>query len=249
MATILISTAVQLRTLVTTYCVTSRGGRYYSLIKGPTKLSKPGSNDVPQHFDTFPSFYGTGISLTLWYRHCDPGDKAVCGVYLVYAGDSGVESDSYCWSIWVQNNGVYLDNVDADPPYFYLLDFMASEQTLNHMVWRHLAFVWNVADDHFSVYLDGELGVRVPWGSSVSAMDCSAIMPPGLNGSALNGSANASGQSGRVVGLGHGIAGVSSDGGSCCCTLACFSLLTSCHPCTKAHLALEFCAGFFVLFL
>ena len=182
------------------------------MLKGPAQLSEPGSNDVPRYFDTFPGFYGTGITLTLWYRHCDSGDKATCGIYLVYAGDSGVESESFCWTIWVQNNGFYMDNVDADPPYFYLLDFMSPGQTLNHKVWRHLAFVWNVVDDHFSIYLDGELGVRVPWGSKVSGMDCFSREQPqaGLNGSAnasvsgmdcsgreqlqagLNGSANAS---------------------------------------------------------
>ncbi len=177
-------------------------------MKGAVQLSLPESEDVPRYFDTFPGFYGTGLTLTLWYRHCDSGDKATCGLYLVYAGDAGIESGSYCWTVWIQNNGVYVDNVHANPSYFYLLDFMSSDQTLNHKVWRHLAFVWNVADDRFSVYLDGELGVAAPWGSNVSAMDCSASEQPGLNSSA-----NDSGQPGRVVGLGHGLPGASNAGG------------------------------------
>ncbi len=185
------------------------------MMKGPAKLSEPGSNDVPRYFENFPVFYGTGITMTLWYRHCDSGEKETCGIYLVYAGDSGVESKSYCWTIWVQNNGIYVDNVNANPPYFYLLDFMTSEQTLNHKIWRHLAFVWNVVDDHFSVYLDGELGARVPWGSSVSVMDCSGIEQPRAG---LNGSTNGSEPLGRVVGLGHGLADAWKDGG---CALAC----------------------------
>ncbi len=32
--------------------------------------------------------------------------------------------------------------------------------------------MWDAADDSVAVYLDGELGVKAPWGSKVSEMDC-----------------------------------------------------------------------------
>lgn len=163
---------------------------------GPSTLSAPLSGDEPRYFDTFPAFNGSGMTISLWYRHCDRGELSLCGFYFLYAGNSGVDSISYCWTLWIQDNGIYVDNAQANPPYFYLVDFMQTAQTLNHRVWRHLAFVWDSANDHLSVYLDGVLGASAPWGSSVAAMDCRAR--PDFN---------ETGKPGRVVALGHGLPG------------------------------------------
>ena len=182
--------------------------RYYLLVSGPVRLSLPGPNDIPRYFDVFPGFNGTGLAITLWYRHCDPGDKAGCELYLLYASNEGLDSDSYCWAVWVQDNGLYFNNVNANPRYFYVLDFMAEEQMLNHRVWRHLAFVWNVTDNNLFIYIDGKLGARVPWGSNVSTMDCFEQDPD------QDGNVNASGQPLKVVALGHGLAG-NSDAAGC----------------------------------
>ena len=81
---------------------------------------------------------------------------------------------------------MYFDNVRANPQYFYLLNFMVARHRLTHKVWRHLAFVWDAEDDSITVYLDGELGVKAPWGSKVSEMDCVLA-----------------GASGKTVALGH----------------------------------------------
>jgi hypothetical protein len=194
--------------------------RYYLLAAGPVRLSLPGPNDVPRYFDTFPGFNGTGMSITLWYRHCDRGDKAGCELYLLYASNEGLDSDSYCWAVWVQDNGLFFNNVNANPRYFYVLDFMSEEQMLNHRVWRHLAFVWNITDNYLYIYLDGKLGERVPWGSNVSSMDC--FEPEsGLNGKV---DSDARDQPLSVFALGHGLAGNSDAAGS---NQACSFLYTS----------------------
>ena len=174
--------------------------RYYSIVTGPVRLSLPGPDDVPRYFDQFPSFKGTGMSITLWYRHCDPGDLAICEGYLLYATNKGLDSESCCWAVYVQGNGLYFRNVNGTPPYFYLLDFMAGEEILNNRVWRHLAFVWNITDNHVSVYLDGKLGVTAPWGSNVSSMDCFEHQSEQDNN--LNASQR---PSGNVVAIGQGL--------------------------------------------
>jgi hypothetical protein len=109
------------------------------------------------------------MTLTLWFRNCDPGEEPYCGLFLISAGDGDTDNSTACWSVWVQDNGLYFDN---NPTYFYLLDFMADRHKITHKAWRHLAFVWDAADDSISVYLDGELGAKRPWGSKVSEMDC-----------------------------------------------------------------------------
>ncbi len=110
--------------------------------------------------------------MALWYRHCDPGEEPSCWVALLVAGDGDENTSSVCWSVWVEDHGVYFDNAKRNPGYTYLLDFMMERHTINHKVWRHLAFVWDAADDSVAVYLDGELGAKTPWGSKVSEMDC-----------------------------------------------------------------------------
>jgi hypothetical protein len=96
-------------------------------------------------------------------------------------GDPEVNTSSLCWGVWVQNHGLYFDNRNANPNYIYLLDFMVDRHTITHKVWRHLAIVWDAADDSLAVYLDGELGIKTPWGSKVSEMDCVLAEPSGKN--------------------------------------------------------------------
>ncbi len=86
--------------------------------------------------------------------------------------ESGSTESTWCWGVWVNNNGVYFDNPKANPGYIYVLDFMMDRHSMSHKVWRHLGFAWDVADDSVAVYLDGELGAKIPWGSKVSEMDC-----------------------------------------------------------------------------
>jgi hypothetical protein len=153
--------------------------RYYSLLKGPALLSAPEPGEHSRYFKSFPAFRGTGMTLSVWFRNCDPGEESLCGMFLLAASDGDTNTSALCWSVWVQNNGLYLDTMQRNPPYFYLLDFMTDRHTITHKAWRHLALVWDTADDSLAVYLDGELGVKIPWGSKVSEMDCS--LKPGVS--------------------------------------------------------------------
>ncbi len=155
-------------------CRRHAGGRYYSLLAGPSLLSAPQPEDAPRYFESFPAFNGTGLTLALWYRHCDPGEESSCWMALLAAGngDPELNTSSLCWGVWAHNHGLYFDNRNANPTYLYLLDFMVDRHTITHKVWRHLAMVWDAADDSLAVYLDGELGIKTPWGSKVSEMDC-----------------------------------------------------------------------------
>jgi hypothetical protein len=110
------------------------------------------------------------MALALWFRNCDAGEKALCGTYLLAASDEG--SNETCWGVWVQNNGFFFDNINMDPQYFFLPYILEDRHTVTHKAWRHLAFVWDAADDSLTVYLDGEPVAKVPWGSKVSEMDC-----------------------------------------------------------------------------
>ena len=132
------------------------------------------------------------MTLTFWYRHCDPGDFPTCGLYIFYKQDAGMRSSSVCWSLWIENNGIYWDNPHANPPYGYPVDFMLPKYRVNHHAWRHIAFALDAADDTVAFYVDGELALRAPWGSRVAAADCGEL--PGLD---------AADRPGNIVALGH----------------------------------------------
>ncbi len=149
--------------------------RYHLLLEGPSLLSAPQPGETPRYFNSFPIFKGTGMTLALWFRNCDPGEEVLCGTYLLSATHGDVNTTAACWGVWVQNNGMYFENANTDPNYFYLVDFMMDRHTMTHKAWRHLAFVWDAADDSLSVYLDGELGTKTAWGSKVAEMDCSLV--------------------------------------------------------------------------
>jgi hypothetical protein len=153
---------------------------YYSLLPSPVLLSRPGPLETPRYFDsdTFPSFAGTGMALAFWYRHCDPGDFPTCGLYLFYKHTAGMQSASVCWSLWMEDNGIYYDNPRADPPYGYPVGFMPSKLRVTHRAWRHVVFALDAADDTVALFVDGEEAYRAPWGSPVAEADCGEL--PGL---------------------------------------------------------------------
>ena len=168
--------------------------RFYSLISSPVRLTRPGPHAAPRYFDParFPTFLGQGMSMTWWYKHCDPAGRPSCALFLWVKVDAGVRSDSRCWSFRMESDGLYWNNPRAAAVYDRRTDFVREEYRVHHGTWRHLALVLDEIDDHLYYYQDGQLALRAPWGSSVSQADCRER--PGLD---------LCDRPGDVVALGH----------------------------------------------
>jgi len=156
--------------------VTAR--KYYPLMSAPSRLSTTTDADA-RYLEHVPSFLGTGATLTWWYRHV----KCVgtnCGVYLMHAFDqSGIQEHSFCWSIWLENDALWFDNLKGTPKYQYPKfsdEGLASKYKFRgDKIWRHMAFVWDELSDEIRFYLDGTLVLQKPWGSAVANADCNGV--------------------------------------------------------------------------
>lgn len=98
-----------------------------------------------------PSFVGTGMTITMWYRHV-PCEMENCGVYLFVARNEA----AYCWSFWLENTAWlardplrvvhfdsalrgsdempvprYFDNVKGTPKFQYPRNFVDAKFNLN----------------------------------------------------------------------------------------------------------------------
>ena len=156
--------------------VTAR--KYYALLRGPSRLSATSDADARYLVDV-PTFQGTGATLTWWYRHMNcMGNN--CGVYLLHAFDeSGIKEHSYCWSVWLENNALWFDNLKGNPKYQYPKfedeGLNAKYKFHGDKTWRHMAFVWDERADEIRFYLDGSKVLQKRWGSAVTSADCNGI--------------------------------------------------------------------------
>ena len=157
------------------------GNSYTSLLFGPARLSEPdiSAGDQPRMLQNVPTFVDSGMTITLWYRHveCAPGDS--CGVFLLWAdGQGGAGAPAGCerrgiWSLWLETDGIWFDNVKGSPKYQYPLNFMPPRSKwTGSQVWRHIAFKLDESKNAALLYMDGRLAVSVPWGSDVVRADC-----------------------------------------------------------------------------
>lgn len=148
---------------------------FYQILTGPSRLAATTNADA-RYLTNLPSFKGTGATLTWWYRHIDCASSN-CGVYLMHAFDeSGIPEHSYCWTVWLENNAIWWDNLKGTPKYQYPKyddEGMAAKYKYSgDKIWRHLAFQWDETDDRVRFFIDGTLAIDKPWGSSVSNADC-----------------------------------------------------------------------------
>lgn len=152
------------------------GNSYTSLLHGPARLSRPDLSvgDQPRMLQNVPSFINSGMTITFWYRHvdCSLGDS--CGVYLFWADGKGAGCERRgIWSLWLENDGIWFDNVKGTPKYQYPLNFMPPRSKwTGSQVWRHIAFKLDESTNQALLYMDGRLAVSAPWGSDVVGADC-----------------------------------------------------------------------------
>jgi len=159
------------------------GNTYTSLLYGPARLSKPdlGAGQEPRMLENVPSFVGSGMTLTFWYRHieCTIGDS--CGVFLLWSdGQGGASAPAGCerrgiWSLWLETDGIWFDNVKGSPKFQYPLNFMPPRTKWQGSdVWRFISFTLDETSNKALLYMDGRLAVSAPWGSDVRGADCPA---------------------------------------------------------------------------
>jgi hypothetical protein len=116
------------------------------------------------------------MTVTFWYRHIQCAAGESCGAYVLHAtGSGGAECQSVIWSLWIESDGIWFDNVKGSPKYQYPLNFMHERSKWSgDRVWRHVAFSLDENKDTFVLYMDGLLAVERPWGSAVRSTDCAA---------------------------------------------------------------------------
>ena len=151
------------------------GRQYYQLLTGPGRLSDALDADA-RYLVQVPTFVGTGATLSWWHRHFECGSSN-CGLYLMHAFDeSGIPEHSFCWSIWLETDALWYDNLKGNPKYQYP-KFTAEGLQDKYKFrgdrwWRHMSFVFDEAVDMIRFYIDGTLVIQKPWGSAVAQADC-----------------------------------------------------------------------------
>jgi len=127
-----------------------------------------------------PSFFGTGVTFTFWYRHESPG-----GYVLV--GQRGINNADMCWSIYIEDNAIYASwgTENTYPSGDKVVD---QSYWWSTGVWRHIAWQFDVQDNWMRYFLDGELAYQEQAkGFDFRQLDCN----PDTGGPA------------RVVAVGH----------------------------------------------
>ena len=129
--------------------------------------------------ENVPSFMDSGMTLTFWYRHIDCTSGDICGVYLLWSdGKGGAGASAGCdqqgiWSLWLETDGIWVDNVKGSPKYQYPRNFMPIRtKWKGSEAWRFVSFTLDENSNQALLYMDGRLAVSVPWGSDVRRADC-----------------------------------------------------------------------------
>jgi len=156
--------------------VDSNGREYYRLFEGPEILSETSDADA-RNMTMWPTFVGTGVTFTFWYRHVEC-DVASCGMFLFEAIDPGrPEAERKCWNFWIENNAIWYENSVIDE---YPRDFVPRNfQIQGGKTWRHIAITLDETTDEFKYYMDGQHAYTGPWrgadntGRTVRTSDCS----------------------------------------------------------------------------
>ena len=112
-----------------------------------------------------PSFKGTGMTLTWWYRHV-ACSAATCGLYLFHSGDfSGAQNaKEWCWTLWIENKAIWYDAGGGGYAYFEQdMGIPSKFHPSGDKFWRHMAMQMDERDDIIRFYLDGVLAHERQW--------------------------------------------------------------------------------------
>ena len=155
--------------------------RHHKIVSGPYRLSKVHGSEV-RYLTHVPSFFGTGMTLSWWYRHmpCAAGAKR-CGLYFLHAGDfvSFGGSNDLCWSAWIENGAFWYDEpVNGGYRKFEDWGMPNKFHFHSHKIWRHMALQFNEASDHLLLFIDGNKVFESAWGggtNTISRADCQGL--------------------------------------------------------------------------
>ncbi|EKX42859.1 hypothetical protein GUITHDRAFT_140993 [Guillardia theta CCMP2712] len=153
---------------------------YYSLISDPARLSKTSDTDA-RYLNNVPSFHGTGMTLSFWYRHV-PCLADTCGVYVFQAGQfpppsvasqANANFNSWCWSLWIENQAFWIDGA-PNSGYLHFADYGIDPKFgfSGDKYWRHVVYQLDETNNKVRFFLDGKLAMEKDWGGSIAQADC-----------------------------------------------------------------------------
>jgi hypothetical protein len=139
------------------------GPGFHLLLRGPHHLGRL-QDDEQRYLTKVPSFEGTGCTFTFWYRHVDCKSTS-CGGYVLFAGDflywhGDPDPDpSIYWSIWVEDEGIWLDSPGKGYYWFDDTPVTRKYRPNGNRIWRHMALRFDEVRNEVAFYLDGVLAV------------------------------------------------------------------------------------------
>lgn len=148
--------------------------QYYSLISKAARLTETTGNDA-RYLEGIPTFSGTGMTLTFWYRH-KPCQVPPCGAYVFHCGQfppstvpNPGDYKAYCWALWIEDEAFWVDTF-SNPGYLKFSDhgIDSKYKFTGDKHWRHIAFQLDQTTDMIRFYLDGKLAIERPHGGKVS---------------------------------------------------------------------------------
>ena len=159
----------------------SIGRAYVQIVGGAVRLTDwRTAGGAERLVSRMPSFRGTGMTLTWWYRHMPcPSPTAQCGLYLFHSGDfSGAPgANRWCWTLWIENKAIWYDAGGGGYTYFER-DMGIESKFLpsGDWFWRHMAMQMDEEADVIRFYLDGVLAAERKWDvegyGRISEADC-----------------------------------------------------------------------------
>ncbi|EKX46141.1 hypothetical protein GUITHDRAFT_108175 [Guillardia theta CCMP2712] len=149
---------------------------YYSLISDPARLSKTSDTDA-RYLTNVPSFHGTGMTLSFWYRHI-PCLTDTCGVYVFQAGQfpppsvtsqGNASFNSWCWSLWIENQAFWIDGA-PNSGYIHFADYGIDPKFgfSGDKYWRHVVYQLDEKTNKARFFLDGKFAMEKDWGGSIA---------------------------------------------------------------------------------
>jgi len=159
----------------TLFVDTEIGRDYYSLFLGPGRLTSTAGENVSNHrkLSGVPSWNGTGMSLSFWYRHPPGCTEWACGLSLFESRDDRDQvQGKTCWSVWLNGRGIGFTNPAGGKDVFYREDVHQDFALSGNTIWRHIALVFDESTNAASYFLDGSLVLEHPWTTDIRTADC-----------------------------------------------------------------------------
>jgi len=149
--------------------VDPKGRHYYQILKGPYLLSKNSDGDFGTYSKSLPTFSGTGMTLSFWYRHVKCFD-AECEVNVFYFSWGG---------LFLHEHACYVEFIDDDDPdkfegeywYYVNYDVPLKFHLKGDKVWRHILFQFDEDTDTIRLFVDGTLAMSGPSPKAIAEID------------------------------------------------------------------------------